>query len=68
MFAGAASVMTAAMRSPCSRERGLDGLDVVVRDDEGLAGDAAETPAESGRPRVATPEPAEASSASTWPW
>jgi 14-3-3 protein epsilon len=26
------------------------------------------TPGEDGRPRVATPEPASASSASTWPW
>ena len=29
---------------------------------------AAETPAESGRPSVATPDPAEASRASTCPW
>ena len=26
------------------------------------------TPGEDGRPRVATPDPASASSASTWPW
>ncbi len=68
MLAGDASMMTAAMRpsywanaaSTASTE--LYGRTIVS------AATAADTPAESGRPRVATPEPAAASSASTCPW
>jgi hypothetical protein len=65
MFAAAASVITAAMVSPRSAKvasttaRSLYGRTTVS------AVAAAVTPGVSGRPRVATPDPAEASSAST---
>ncbi len=46
-------------------EGGTHGGEVVVGDDDGVARLGAVTPGEVGRPKVATPEPASASSAST---
>jgi hypothetical protein len=49
-------------------ERGADGVEVVVGSTIVSAACAPVTPGLVGRPSVATPEPAWASSASTWPW
>ena len=43
-------------------------LEVVVRQDGGISSRALRDAGASGRPRVATPEPAETSRASPWPW
>ncbi|SIN04867.1 Uncharacterised protein [Mycobacteroides abscessus subsp. abscessus] len=68
MLQGAASVITAAIFPGCSSKafrtasRSLYGSTMVS------AAVAAVTPAEPGIARVATPEPASDSSASTCPW
>ena len=68
MLAAAASVITQAISVAVLGEGGLDGGQVVVGQHERVAALAPVTPGVSGRPKVATPEPALASSASTWPW
>ena len=68
MLAAAASVMTQAIVSPtsskaaCTRARSLYGRTIVS------AALAPVTPGVSGSPKVTSPEPALASSASTCPW
>ena len=68
MLPAAASVMTAAIRSPCAAKaastapRSLYGNTIVS------AVAAPVTPGVSGSASVATPDPAAASSASTCPW
>ncbi len=68
MLPAAASVMTAAtspsyvVKALSTAARSLYGTTIVS------AADAPVTPGVSGRPSVATPEPADASSESTWPW
>ena len=61
MFAATGSTITAATSTPTSGTT-LYGTTTVS------ATLAAVTPADPGRPRVATPLPASASSASLWPW
>jgi hypothetical protein len=62
------STMTAAMSAPCSAKTcssaavSLKGAVMV------FAATEAVTPGLSGRPRVATPEPALTSRLSPWPW
>ena len=68
MFAGAGSVITAAIRPGCaakaasSASRSLYGTTIVC------AAVASVTPADPGSPWVATPEPAAASRPSECPW
>lgn len=68
MLPAAASVMIAAMCCPSAANasstarRSLYGSTMVS------PAAAPVTPGESGRPKVATPEPAAASSESEWPW
>ena len=68
MLPGTGSTSSAAMRSPRSwnsastAARSLNGRTTVSPTA------AAGTPGESGSPRVATPEPADASRLSAWPW
>ena len=68
MLPAAASVITHAMSAPYSAKqartapRSLYGSTIVS------AICAPVTPGVSGNPNVITPEPAAASSASTWPW
>lgn len=66
MLAGHASVMTQAIspvaNAASTASTSLYGSTIVS------AAEAPVTPGVSGSPNVAMPEPAEASSASTWPW
>ena len=68
MFPATGSTITHARPSPycatapAAASRSLYGLTIV------LAVASAGTPADAGRPSVATPDPASASKASTWPW
>ena len=49
-------------------EQGLNGFEVVVRRREGVGCGAARDTGGSGRPSVATPEPAFTRNMSAWPW
>ncbi|GAA2773945.1 hypothetical protein GCM10020219_050120 [Nonomuraea dietziae] len=66
MLAGHASVITqatsAVRKASSTAARSLYGRTMVS------AAAAPVTPGVSGSPKVTTPEPAEANSASTWPW
>ena len=55
-------VVPRAAKSASTAARSLNGATSVSATVAGV------TPGESGRPSVATPEPAAASSASAWPW
>src|SRR5690606_6371728 len=65
MFAGAASVMTAATSSPRVANTSRTAATSLYGTTTVCAAVAAVTPAEPGSPKVATPEPAAVSSAST---
>jgi hypothetical protein len=68
MLPATASVMTQAISSPRSaKTRSSASVSLYGRTRVSPAV-AAGTPGESGRPNVATPEPAEASRLSTCPW
>ena len=67
MLAGIGSATIAA--SACSAHGGAQRLLVVPGDHDGVGGRARPvTPGLAGRRLVARPEPASASSPSTWPW
>ena len=68
MLPATGSTMTAAISSPCCVEERADGAEIVVGRDERVGGEGAGTPGLSGRPSVATPEPAFTSRPSAWPW
>ncbi len=68
MLPAAASVMTAAISSPCAAKAASTAATSLYGSTIVSLAAAPVTPGESGRPSVATPEPAAASSASTWPW
>ena len=68
MFAGQASVITQAIFVPCSAKARRTASASLYGSTRVLAVIAAGIPGESGRPNVATPDPAAASSASACPW
>ena len=68
MLPAAASLMTQAMSVPRSANTASTAATSLYGRTTVSAAAPVVTPGVSGRPRVATPEPAEASSASTWPW
>jgi hypothetical protein len=68
MLPAAASVITAAIASPCSANAARTASTSLYRSTIVSPAAAPVTPGVSGRPRVATPEPADASRASTCPW
>jgi hypothetical protein len=61
-------VITAAIWSPNSAKAPRTASMSLYGNTIVSAAAAPVTPGEDGRPSVATPEPASASSASTWPW
>ena len=65
MFAGHASVTTQAIWSPRVANASRTAASSLYGSTMVSLADAPVTPGESGRPNVATPEPAEASRAST---
>jgi hypothetical protein len=67
MFAGQASVITQAICSPRSANSAVTASLSLYGSTTVSAADAPVTPGVSGRPRVATPDPAATSSASTCP-
>ena len=68
MFPATGSTMTAAISPGVLAKSAAHGREVVVRRDERVRDGARGTPGESGRPSVATPEPAWTRSRSAWPW
>ncbi len=68
MFAAADSTITAAMRSECSSNAARTASRSLYGSTRVCAAVSAVMPALPGRARVATPEPASASSESEWPW
>ena len=68
MFAGHASVISAAIRRPCSANACRTASSSLYGSTSVSPAAAPVTPGVSGRPKVATPDPAAASRASTWPW
>ena len=68
MFPAAASVMTHAMRSPWAAKTSASAAGSLYGSTIVSAAEAPVTPGVSGSAKVARPEPALASSASTWPW
>ncbi len=68
MFAGHASVITQAIWSPWAANACRTASVSLYGSTSVSAAAAPVTPGESGSPKVATPDPAAASSASTWPW
>jgi hypothetical protein len=68
MLAAAASVITQAMLSPCAAKAASTAATSLYGRTIVSPACAPVTPGVSGRASVATPEPADASSASTCPW
>jgi hypothetical protein len=68
MFPGTGSTRTAAISSPRLWKRSSTAARSLNATTSVSPTAAAVTPGESGRPRVATPEPAAASRWSAWPW
>ena len=68
MFAATGSTITQAMSPPRASNRSWTASTELYEATSVSAAVAPVTPGESGRPKVATPEPARASSASAWPW
>ena len=68
MLPGAASVMRQAIRSPCSAKAAVDGGAVVVGQHQGQRGGGRRDAGRAGHREGGQPEPAAASSESTWPW
>ncbi len=68
MLPGLASVMTQAISSPNRANTSSTAATLLYGNTIVSAAAAPVTPGEDGRPSVATPEPASASSASLWPW
>jgi hypothetical protein len=68
MFAGHASAITHAISEPRAANSSRTAPGSLYGSTTVSAADAPVTPGVSGRPRVATPEPAATSSASTCPW
>src|ERR1700685_2240820 len=68
MFAGQASVITQAISSPLAANSAVAASGSLYGSTTVSAADAPVTPGVSGRPSVATPDPAATSSASTCPW
>ncbi len=68
MLPGLASVITQAISSP-NRAKASSTAGMSLYGNTIVSAAAAPvTPGEDGRPSVATPDPASASSASLWPW
>ena len=68
MLPGLASVITQAISSPNLAKASSTAATSLYGSTIVSAAVAPVTPGVDGRPSVATPEPASASSASTWPW
>ena len=68
MLPAAASVIIAAISAPSAAKAASTAAMSLYGSTIVSLAAAPVTPGESGRPRVATPEPAAASSASTCPW
>ena len=68
MLPGAASVIRQAIRSPCSANAFSTAARSLYGSTSVSAVDESGTPGVPGTAKVARPEPAEASSESTWPW
>ena len=68
MLAGQASVITQAISPPRAANSSVTAAGSLYGSTTVSAADAPVTPGVSGSPRVATPDPAATSSASTCPW
>ena len=68
MLAGQDSVITQAISAPRAPNSSVTAAASLYGSTTVSAAEAPVTPGVSGRPRVATPEPAATSRASTWPW
>jgi hypothetical protein len=68
MLPGLASVMTQAISSPKAAKASSTAATSLYGSTMVSAAVAPVTPGVEGSPSVATPEPASASRASTWPW